>query len=73
VKESLRSGKPALPFVDRGIETLRDGLREGYPAAHLYNHLGFLWLLRQNEPEAKKAFRQALKAPINLTDSALHL
>ncbi len=45
----------------------------GYPAAHIYNHLGNFWLLLHNSREARKAFGQSLKAPLNLTDSAQYL
>ncbi len=65
-----RSGKQML---DLAIQSLRQALSRGYPSAHLYNHLGFLELLSHNEPEAKKAFQMALKAPLNLTNSAQYL
>lgn len=68
LKESLR-GRPdegALLHAARLLEKAA-ALQ---PSAHLYNHLGNLWLIGHNEREARKAFQKAVQAPIDLTDSA---
>lgn len=65
----LGSGQPDPRRLDQGIGALNNALSLGYPSAHLYNHLGNLWLLRQNEQEARKAFQNACRTPLNLTDS----
>lgn len=59
--------------ADSAAESLQKAVAEGCPAAHLYEHLGILWLIRQNPFEAKKAFEKAVHAPVNLTDSAQYL
>jgi hypothetical protein len=72
IKEGLmrfHSGEPFPAAQDPALQSLEKATRDGYPAAHLYEHLGVLWLMHQNPIEARKAFTKALKAPLDLTDS----
>jgi hypothetical protein len=55
---------------DNAIPSLEKAIEEGYPAAHLYEHLGILWLMAHDPAEAGKAFEKAVRAPLNLTDAA---
>lgn len=59
--------------VSPAIQSLKKAVTEGYPAAHLYFHLGDLWMMGQNPAEAKKAFQKAIQAPLNLTESSRYL
>jgi 4-amino-4-deoxy-L-arabinose transferase-like glycosyltransferase len=65
----LVSARPDPTLLDQAIHCLDQAVSLGYPSANLYNHLGNLWLLRQNEPAARKAFQNACRAPVDLTDS----
>jgi hypothetical protein len=55
------------------IQALENAAREGYPAAHLYEHLGVFYLMERDKKTAGEAFKKALKAPVNHTDSAQYL
>lgn len=44
------------------LNALRQAIRQGYPAAHLYFKLGSLLLRKGDRREAKAAFRSALRA-----------
>ncbi|HVZ79699.1 MAG TPA: glycosyltransferase family 39 protein [bacterium] len=65
--------RPMKDDIGPLILTLRRALSEGYPLAHLYNELGSLEWRAGLIPEAKKAFRAALAAPLNRTKAAQHL
>jgi hypothetical protein len=69
----LDSARPDPTLLDQAILSLDQAVSLGYPSANLYNHLGNLWLLRQNEASARKAFQNACRAPIDLTDSSNRL
>ncbi len=70
VKEGFFRGENPDPrYLVYGTQVLGKAAA-AIPAAHIYNHMGNLWLLRDNKPEAQKAFKLAVKAPLNLTDSA---
>ena len=72
-------GKTTIPqaalgsITEPAVHSLEEALTEGYPAAHLYFHLGELWLMAQKPQEAQRAFHQALHAPLNLTDASRFL
>ena len=51
------------------IEDLNQALQHGYPSAHLFQKLGFFYLLSSNPDLAKICFEKALKAPLDLTQS----
>ena len=74
VKEGfLNRTTPDLRWIQKGVEMLEKAAAEGFPSAHLYNHLGNLCLLEQNTVEAQKYFRLAAKAPVNYTNSDFYL
>lgn len=57
-------------------EAIRDeekAIERGYPMAHLYNEMGCLLFKEGHTAEAEKAFREALKRKLNLTDAASNL
>jgi hypothetical protein len=45
----------------------------GYPAAHLYNDMGLLWVAEGNKSQAEKCWRLALEAPLNQTSAGENL
>lgn len=51
------------------IQDLERAIREGYPAAHLYERSGVLHLLRGEKALARKDFEAAQRCPLDLTDS----
>ncbi len=61
------ANRPALAYA------LREALQKGYPAAHLWNELGNILWTAGRTAEAKQAFENALRAPLNLTKAAEHL
>lgn len=62
-----------LGRIPQAEQSLNQAIQKGYPAANLFYRLGTLQLIQQNEPEAQKAFRKAIHAPINLTQSVRFL
>jgi hypothetical protein len=62
----IKSGKINDGEATAALET---AVQEGYPAAHLYQRLGYLWLIRQDPIQARKSFQQAVLAPLDLTTS----
>ena len=73
LKEALLSQpSPSRGSLEKAVEALRTAAL-GYPAAHLFNHMGNTLLLLDNDLQARAAFEKALKAPLNLTDSARFL
>jgi len=55
------------------VDALRRALAEGYPAAHLYNDLGALWLRRSHWKDSRAAFLKAVQSPFNHTSAAAGL
>jgi hypothetical protein len=64
-------------YADRNyeaqVEALRQALRKGYPAAHLYNGLGALLLRRSHLQEARDCFQKAVECKLNHTSAATAL
>ncbi|HTA77358.1 MAG TPA: glycosyltransferase family 39 protein [bacterium] len=50
-------------------ENLTRAVQKGYPAAHLFYHLGTIQMITQNNLSAEKNFHKAALAPINFTQS----
>lgn len=61
--------KMNLPDHQAAIQSLKEGLKKGYPAAHLYYDLGVFYSMDQNPVKAREAFQQARKAPFDFTSS----
>ncbi len=57
----------------QAVQALEKATQEGYPAAHLYEHLGIFDAMAGNKKEAEEAFQKALKAPFNHTDAETFL
>ncbi len=51
------------------IQDIRQALKSGYPATHLYYTLGTLLYIDRNRVEAREAFQQASHAPMNFTNA----
>ena len=64
--------KPQDNIVER-VNVLRQALKKGYPVAHLWNELGNLYWLTGNIPQARLAFEEAIRAPLNKTKAREHL
>jgi hypothetical protein len=56
-------------FHPQAISALLTATQKGYASAHLFYLIGTLYFVDQNSQGAQWAFRQALKAPIDLTAS----
>jgi hypothetical protein len=56
-------------FHPQAISALLTATQKGYASAHLFYLMGTLYFVDQNHKGAQWAFRQALKAPIDLTAS----
>jgi hypothetical protein len=54
-------------------KAIEDAIHKGYPAANLYNDEGVILAVQKRYPEARRAFRFALKCPVNFTPSAQNL
>jgi hypothetical protein len=59
-----------INLFTEAAENLTNAVKKGYPAAHLFYHLGTLQILTQKKAEAEKYLRQAALAPINFTQSS---
>ncbi len=59
-----------INLFTEAAENLTNAVKKGYPAAHLFYHLGTLQMITQKNTEAEKDFRQAALAPINFTQSS---
>ncbi len=59
--------------MDEAIEDEKQGIEKGLPMAHLYNDLGCLLYQENKLPAARKAFEEALRLRLNLTDAAENL
>ena len=51
------------------IRDLKNAIRKGYPAAHLYFHLGVLLEMAGKPLEARQAFQKASQSPLDFTKS----
>lgn len=70
LKDEMFSG---ASFHTGSIAALVQALQNGYPAAHLYEKLGVLYLMDRNPASARKTFQKALRAPRNSTDAFRYL
>lgn len=68
----LFSSQTPLNF-EKSISDLKKATEQGYPAAHLYERLGALYMVENNITGARQAFQKATKAPLNLTMAADYL
>lgn len=55
------------------IAALKTSLKKGYPAAHLYHLLGTLYWIDRDQVQARRAFQQAVEAPLDFTNSRQYL
>jgi len=55
------------------VEALEKAARTGWPAAHLYDQLGLLYLAKKDDQKAGTFFRKALAAPGNRTAADQHI
>ncbi len=60
---------PGSESYRQAVQALEKAIQEGYPAAHLYEHLGVFFEIAGDKKEAEGAFQKALKAPLNRTDA----
>jgi len=58
---------------DAQVAALKQAIEKGYPAAHLYNDLGALYLRRSRFQEARESFEKALHCVPNFTSAATGL
>jgi hypothetical protein len=65
------SGNGSSP--DQWISWLDQAIHKGYPAAHLLTVKGLLLKSRGKQREAREAFRQAVRSPLNLTKASEYL
>jgi hypothetical protein len=56
--------------VQKPIEDLKQGLKKGYPSAHLYQRLGTFFLMENKVQEAREALQKASTAPLDLTQAS---
>jgi hypothetical protein len=52
---------------------LQQALQQGYPAAHLYQHLGLLEWMAGDKTRAESDFKKALRAPLDMTTAENNL
>ena len=64
-KEDLmkRTSGRIFSFQDPAIQSLEAGIREGYPTAHFYEHLGVLYWMDQ-DPEGQTIFSKGHPSPV---------
>lgn len=71
LRAALAASNPPRKGDLKPSETcLEAALRKGYPSAHLYFKLGNLFWMGGEPSRARRAFQDAVKAPLDLTDSA---
>jgi 4-amino-4-deoxy-L-arabinose transferase-like glycosyltransferase len=73
LQDSLYGSKDKRRNLKQAFLNLQSAIQQGYPAAHLWNELGSVYLAAGNLSEARLAFQQAMKAPINQTPAAENL
>lgn len=65
---SVKAGK-----MNDAVEALEQAVHSGYPAAHLFYRLGVLQLALNDPPKAHQFFQEAVRAPLDFTESRLLL
>jgi hypothetical protein len=65
---SIKEGR--LPDA---VENLQQAVHLGCPSAHLFYRLGVLQLALNDPPQARKCFQEAVRAPLDFTESRLLL
>ena len=65
--DNIQRNQPAA------LACYQSALKEGYPAAHLYNEAGALGVVAHNLAYAKQSFERALKCPVNRTPAVENL
>ena len=67
-------GDATLQSIYAGsLGAVQQAIRQGYPAAHLYNELGVLLELGQRPTEAREAYLKATQAPLDVTPARQNL
>ncbi len=66
-------GKPSMMNFLISAQAMLNAIQEGYPAAHFYNELGTLYMIEKKNDLAEKAFRSAIRAPLDLTPAKENL
>ena len=61
--------KMGLPDHQAAIGALTEGLKNGYPASHLYYDLGAFYSMDHQPNQARRAFQRARQAPLDFTGS----
>ena len=65
-------GDKGVDFVE-ARRCLEGAIRDGFPAAHLWNELGSMYQLSGEKEKAREAFRKAVASPLNRTAAAQNL
>jgi hypothetical protein len=73
LQDSIYGSKDKPRNLKLAFQNLQFAIKQGYPAAHLLNELGCIYFAAGKRSEARKAFQQALKAPVNRTPAAENL
>ena len=70
--EKMADNELKVPAPDHSasIKAVREGLKLGYPSAHLFHALGTYWWMDHHWSEARQAFQRAQRAPLDLTNSS---
>lgn len=75
--KSQNLGENHLPLnridLENVIQDLKNAIKFGYPASHLYEHLGTFYLLNNDTANARKAFHEAIHSPLDLTMAKSYL
>ncbi len=71
--ENLYGNRDVKTNFPAAVQALQRALREGYPTAYFYNELGSCYALAGDYTNARRAFEQAIRAPLNLTPAADNL
>jgi hypothetical protein len=61
------------PQMEYSRFCLQQALQQGYPAAHLYQHLALLEWIAGHKTQAESDFKKALKAPLDMTTAGDNL
>jgi hypothetical protein len=70
--EKMADNELKVPAPDHSasIQAVQQGLKLGYPSAHLFHALGTYWWMDHHWSEARQAFQRAQRAPLDLTNSS---
>jgi uncharacterized protein HemY len=60
-------GTKAFQNLEDSMDSIRNGIRRGYPTAYFYNELGTLYSIERQYGDAERAFKNAIHAPLDLT------